>query len=86
MSVTSLLQQRYQSFIDRFESGKWTPKHDDWLQHSQVSRELLIATLAEVPGVSAERIEHAQHYIDPKKWSHADFLDRVYSICAGREG
>ncbi len=86
MSITGELQQRYQSFVDRFERGKWTPTHDEWLQHAQVSRELLIATLAEVPGVSVERIEHAQRYIDPRKWSHADFLDRVYSICGSRDG
>lgn len=67
-------------FEVRFKREQWTPTREDWLQHQKDGRELLLLALSELPGVSNEQIEHAQHYVDPVQWNANDFLERVIAI------
>jgi hypothetical protein len=78
------LRLEHQAFIDRFEGRKWTPTLNEWLRHASVQRQLLLATLQDVPGVDPALVAQASICLDPAKYDNTAFLEWVYAICASR--
>jgi hypothetical protein len=77
MDIQQACLLTWRKFADRFDTKKWTPTRDEWLEHQTMERKVLAYTVLKyVPGVTEQDIHHCIQYAGTP-FDAQDFIERL---------